>query len=73
MKKKKKIEKYENNLIIDQNCELEINKINSEINNIKKDFIRIFKSLLDLKITKIFLNDILIKNIENNNKNGKLI
>jgi len=73
VKRKKKIEKYENNLIIDQNCELEINKINSEINNIKKDFIRIFKSLLDLKITKIFLNDILIKNIENNNKNGKLI
>ena len=73
MKRKKKIEKYENNLIIDQNCELEINKINSEINNIKKDFIRIFKSLLNLKITKIFLKDILIKNIENKNKNGKLI
>jgi len=73
VKRKKKIEKYENNLIIDQNCELEINKINSEINNIKKDFIRIFKSLLNLKITKIFLKDILIKNIENNNKNGKLI
>ena len=61
MKRKKKIEKYENNLIIDQNCELEINKINSEINNIKKDFIRIFKSLLNLKITKIFLKDIQIR------------